>query len=443
VSTNQQVQPGIGLLTAIALVVGNMIGSGLFLLPASLAPYGAAAILGWGASACGALALACVFARLSRWLPRSGGPYAYAREAFGDGVGFTVAWSYWISIWCGNAAIAIAFAGYFDALLPAAVQTPLLGALTAVGALWVCTLANALGVRSAGRVQLVTTVLKLFPLIAIAAFAIPAIEPAAWQPFNRSEGNLWSVLAATVALTLWAFLGVESATIPADNVRDPERTIPRATLIGATLAIVVTVCACMAVVGLLPADALAKSSAPFADAAARLWGARAGTLFALVAAIACFGALNGWVLVQGQVPLAAARDRVFPTFFAREDVRGTPIPGLILSSALASLLVVANYQKNLIGLFTFSILLSTAATLLPYVVCSAAQLRWPHHRRDRSHARLAATIAFAAFAFSVGALIGTGSEALFWGAVLVCTGWPVYRVQVAHRRSHSRIDSQG
>ena len=170
--------------------------------------------------------------------------------------------------------------------MSAKLQTrPSIGLLTAIAAVWACTLANVLGVRSAGRVQLITTVLKLLPLIAIATFAIPSIEPAAWQPFNRSEGNLWSVLAATVALTLWAFLGVESATIPADNVRDPERNIPRATLIGATLAIVVTVCACMAVVGLLPAAALAKSSAPFADAAARLWGAGAGTLFAIVAAV--------------------------------------------------------------------------------------------------------------------------------------------------------------
>lgn len=442
-SATPGIRPGFGLPTAIALVVGNMIGSGLFLLPASLAPYGAAAILGWAASACGALALAFVFARLSRWLPRSGGPYAYAHAAFGNGVGFTVAWSYWISIWCGNAAIAIAFAGYFDTLLPARAQTPMLGALTAIAALWLCTLANVLGVRSAGRVQVITTVLKLLPLVAIAAFAIPAVEPAAWQPFNRSAGSLWSVLAATVALTLWAFLGVESATIPADNVRDPERTIPRATLIGAILAIVVTVGACMAVVGLLPADMLAKSPAPFADAATHLWGSRAGTLFALVAAIACFGALNGWVLMQGQVPLAAAHDGVFPAFFAGEDVRGTPVRGLVLSSTLASLLVLANYQKNLVELFTFSILLSTAATLLPYVVCSAAQLRWPARHAERGRTHVAAAIAVIAFTFSIGALIGSGSEALFWGVVLVCAGWPVYRMRGAHRKSRPHTDAAG
>lgn len=411
---------------AIALVVGNMIGSGLFLLPSSLAPYGAAAILGWGASTLGALALVCVFARLSRRQPRSGGPYAYARLAFGDGVGFTVAWSYWISTWCGNAAIAVAFTGYFGSLLPVAVATPIRAALTAVIALWVCTITNLLGLRSAGWVQLVTTVLKLLPLLAFALFAIPSIDVSAWQPFNRSSESLWSVLSTTTALTLWAFLGLESATIPAGDVRDPTRNVPLATMIGTAIAIIVTVVSSMAVVGLLPANALATSGAPFADAASRIWGSGAGALFAAAAAIACFGALNGWVLVQGQVPLAAARDHVFPAFFARRDARGTPVPGLICGSALASALVLANFQKDLVQLFTFSILLSTAATLFPYVVCSAADL----HLRDRldrstrNHAAL--LIAAIALVFSLYALFSAGRDALLWGVVLVLAGGPIH-----------------
>lgn len=412
-------RPPIGLVTAIALVVGNMIGSGLFLLPASLAPYGAASMLGWAASACGALAVAWVFARLGARLPRSGGPYAYARAAFGDGVGFAVAWSYWISTWCGNAAIAIACAGYVAALRPSAAAP----AAIAVAAIWLCTLANALGLRSAGRVQLVTTLLKLLPLLAIAVLAWPSVEPAAWQPFDRSGTGFWSTLAATTALTLWAFLGIESATVPAGDVRDPARNVPRATLIGSLIAIAVTVLACMAAVGLVPADVLARSGAPFADAAARLWGAPAATLFAATAAIACFGALNGWVLVQGQIPLAAARDGVFPAFFARTNAAGTPLHGLALGSVFATVLVLANYQKTLNQLFTFSILLSTAATLLPYVVCSAAELR--HCLRGGRYVH--AALALFAFAFGAGALLGSGAEALLWGAMLVLAGWPLRR----------------
>jgi len=415
-------RPSLGIATAIALVAGNMIGSGLFLLPASLAPYGPAALLGWVASAFGGLALAFVFARLCRRLPLHGGPYAFARDAFGDGVGFAVAWSYWISTWCANAAIAVAFAGYFGAVFPPASATPLRAMASALAALWICTLANALGVRSAGRVQLVTTVLKLLPLIVLSLLALHhVLEPAAWRPFNRSSETLPSVMLTTMALTLWAFLGVESATVVAQDVDDPRRNLPRATLLGSAIAIVATVVSCTVVASIVPATELATSEAPFALAASRLWGGSAGIVFAATAAIACFGALNGWVLMQGQLPLAAARDGVFPALFARVDARGTPQHGLIVGSVLASLLVLANYQKDLVGLFTFSILLATASCLLPYVVCSLAAMRM---REPGSRA-----VACFAFVFSVAALVGSGAEALLWGAALVAFGWPVYMLQ--------------
>ena len=418
-------RPALGLWTAIALVVGNMIGSGLFLLPSALASYGAAALLGWGISIVGALALAVVFARLGQRNPRRGGPYAFAHQAFGPAAGFVVAWSYWISTWCGNAAIAIAFAGYFGALVPATTSTPLRAAATALVALWVCTLANLAGVRSAGRVQLVTATLKLLPLAAIAFVGIWSIEPAALQPFNRSGGNPWSVAIATAALTLWAFLGLESATIPAEDVGNPRRTIPRATLIGTTIAACATLVACMVVVALVPEATLTTSSAPFADAAAQLWGAQAGSLFAAAAAIACFGALNGWVLVQGQVPLAAADDGVFPALFARRDANGTPVSGLAVGSLMATILIVANYQQSLVGLFTFSILVSTGATLVPYLFCSAAE--WRLSSMDRTiGARDGRPLAGFAVLFSAAALLGTGLEALGWGAALLLAGVPVY-----------------
>jgi len=413
----------LGLWTASALVIGNMIGSGLFLLPSTLAPYGPAAILGWSLSFVGALALALVFARLGQRHPRRGGPYAYAHLAFGPAAGFGVAWSYWISTWCGNAAIAIGFTGYFGALVPAATATPFRAAATALGALWLCTFANIAGIRNAARVQLVTTILKLLPLAAIAVVGVWAIEPTTLKPFNRSGDSMWSVAITTAALTLWAYLGLESATIPAEDVDDPRRTIPRATLIGTAIAAGATLIACMVVVALVPATTLAGSHAPFADAAAELWGAKAGALLAAAAAIACFGALNGWVLMQGQVSLAAAEDGLFPSLFARRDAQGTPVSGLVVGSALATLLVVANYHQDLVGLFTFSILVSTAATLVPYLVCSAAELKLAASGGDRSRGRV---IPLFALVFSAAALLGTGAEALAWGVALLAAGVPVY-----------------
>lgn len=398
-----------------------MIGSGLFLLPAALAPWGAAALLGWGLSAGGALCLAAVFAWLALRHPVPGGPYAYARLAFGDGAGFAVAWSYWVSIWSGNAAIAVAFAGYFGSLMPAATATPAVAAATAAGALWLCTLTSVAGVRAAGRVQLVTAVLKLLPLAAIALVGVWQVEPAAFIPFERSGRGLLPAAAATAALTLWAFLGLESATVPAGDVRDAARIVPRATLFGTALAAAATVLACMTVVLLLPADA-SPSPAPFAEAAERLWGPGAGIAFGAAAAIACYGALNGWVLLQGQVPLAAARDGLFPALFGRRNARGTPVAGLLVSSALGTALVFANFRQDLVELFVFVLLLSTAASLLPFLVCAAALLRLDtgHGRGGR---RLVALIALV---FSGAALLATGPRALAWGAVLIVAGWPLY-----------------
>ncbi|HUG97651.1 MAG TPA: amino acid permease [Gammaproteobacteria bacterium] len=419
----------LGLWTATALVVGNMIGSGLFLLPAALAPFGAAAFLGWGLSAAGAMSLAVVFAWLALRHPVRGGPYAYARLAFGDGAGFLVAWSYWISIWSGNAAIAVAFTGYLGRLVPAFTASPAAAAATALGAVWLCTLTNIAGVRAAGLVQLVTTVLKLLPLATIAVFGVWYVQPADFVPFDRAGLGLWPAASVTAAMTLWAFLGLESATVPAEDVRDAARIVPRATLLGTALAGTATVLACMTVVLRLPAGA-PPSAAPFADVAARLWGPAAGTTFGAAAAIACYGALNGWVLLQGQVPLAAARDGLFPALFAWPGNGRAPLAGLLLSSTLASGLVLANYQKDLVGLFTFVLLLATAATLLPFLMCAAAFLkldrgRGPSHRP---------AVAAGALVFSVAALLATGAEALAWGTVLVAAGVPLYLWRTARLR---------
>ncbi|KFN44790.1 amino acid permease [Arenimonas oryziterrae] len=419
----------LGLWTAIALVVGSMIGSGVFLLPATLAPFGAASLLGWGLTLIGALLLALVYSWLARVIPADGGAYAYARQAFGEQTGFLVAWSYWICMWCGNAALSVAFAGSLGAVWPAATATPMRGAVCALVALWICTGVNLAGIREAGRLQLVTTLLKLVPLVLFGLLGLGYVQSSSYHPFNPSAQPLMSVTTAVAALTLWAFLGLEAATIPAGAIRDPERTVPRATVIGMLIAGLATMLACTVVLGLLPADVLQHSAAPMADAASRLWGPWAGVGIGVVATISCFGALNGWVLLQAQVPLAAARDGVFPPFFAKEDARGTPWIGLLLSTSLATALVIANYNASLVKLFAFSILLSTAAALLPYAVSAAA---WLKMNSDAGLGRK--LIAAGALIYSLWALIGTGTESLIWGAGLLLAGLPIYLWQ---RRSGS------
>jgi len=414
---------------ATALVVGNMIGSGTFLLPSSLAPFGAASLLGWAVTVAGALLLAGVYARLGRRYPRTGGPYTYSRLAFGELAGFATAWLYWVSIWAGNAAIAVAFAGSLGGLVPALSDGPLSAAITALIAVWLCTAINLSGLRSAGWVQVVTTALKLAPLLLMAVLGAWWLDAGSFGNFNRSGEPPMSVATATAALTLWAMLGLECATVPADDVRDAERTVPRATLIGTALAAGATVLACTVVIGLVPAARLADAGAPFALAAGHLWGPAAGLAFAAAGAIACFGALNGWTLMQGQIPMAAARDGVLPARLARCNANGTPAFAIVLSSCITSVLVIANASGSLVTLFTWAILLSTASVLAPYVLNALALVKL-----EGARSRPMALVGVLATLFGLWALVGTGPRSVLWGAVLLLAGLPIFAYMVRRRR---------
>jgi len=430
-----------GLLIAVALVVGNMIGSGVFLLPASLAPYGGISILGWLFTAAGAITVALMLARLGRMMPEVGGPYAYTRRGIGDMAAFIVAWGYWISIWSGNAAISVAFVGYMAVFFPALAENSALGAGLALSAIWLLTGVNALGVREAGIVQLVTTVLKVLPLLAIGTLGLLYLDVDHFQPFNPSGDSPFSAVTATAALTLWAFLGLESATIPADSVKDARRTIPRATLIGTLVAALIYLLATVGVMGILPVGELAESTAPFADAGRSIWGSTAGSLIALGAAISAFGALNGWILLQGQMPMAAARDGLFPQVFGRISSRGTPVAGLVISSILITGLMALNYTASLVEQFTFIILLATLSTLVPYVFSAIAELVIFVREREKFRGeRLAGAtvIAVLALLYSLWAITGVGRETVVWGFLLLLAGLPVYWWQTRKRPSVSR-----
>lgn len=419
----------LGLWTAIALVVGNMVGSGAYLLPAELGRYGPISLVGWMVTAAGAVCMALVFARLGRISPAEGGPYAYTRAAFGDLPGFLVAWGYWVSVWVGNAAISTAFVAYLTPFFPALGRTPVVQAAVALSALWLLTAVNIKGLREAALLQLVTTALKILPLVALATLGLLALEPANLRPFNVSGGSGLSAVTATAALTLWGLLGLESVTIPADQVERPERTIPIATVLGTLATAVVYILSTVAVMGVVPAGELAGASAPYADAAARIWGAGAGRLVAAGAALAAFGVLNGWVLLQGQMPLAPARDGLFPSAFARLSPRDTPVFGLVLSSALTTVLVMANYTRGLVGLFVFATLLSTVTVLLSYLGAAAAHvsfiLRDPARFGGRG-SRPAMVVSALAFTYSGWAVVGAGRDAVLWGGVLLALGVPIY-----------------
>jgi APA family basic amino acid/polyamine antiporter len=419
----------IGFWTAAALVVGNIIGSGVFLLPASLAPYGGLAFGGWLISGAGALMLALVFARLSRANPAAGGIYAYSRAAFGDLAGFLVGWGYWTAVWSGCSALAVAFVGYVGAFAPAVAASPVAAATLAIIALWVVVAINVIGVREAGAVQVVTTVVKLLPLIVIGGAGLVWFTASNFAvPAGATPGGVigtTGTLFAIASLTLWALLGVESATIPAGAVENPDRTIPRATLVGTLVAVVVSVASTAGVMGLLSHDTLMHTTAPFADAARQLFGDRAAGLVAILASISVLGALNGWTLLQGQLPVAVANDGLFPRWFGRLSSRGTPANATIAGGVLATILILANYSRSLVALFTFVIQLATLSTLVPYVFCSLAALMKPGGK----------LVPILAFAFSMAAIYGAGPEVVFWGFILLLAGLPMFTVMRMRSRT--------
>ena len=413
----------LGFWAAVSIVMGNMIGSGVFLLPASLAAYRGLSLVGWVISAGGAVMLALVFARLARQLPATGGLYAYTRAAFGDFAGFLVAWGYWLSIVGTLGALAVAFVGYLDPFVPGIVRSPAAAAALAIVTVWTVIAFNIAGVGLAGRVQIVTTALKLMPLVIVAVGGVWWFDADVFALPARDVTPMSTQVITVVTLTLWAFLGLECATVPAGDVREPERTIPRATIVGTLVTALIYIASTIGVMSLVAPDVLAQSTAPFADAAGRLFGDVGAKLVAAGAAISCFGALNGWVLMAGQLPMAAAADGLFPAAFGRLSSRGTPAAAMIVSGVLGSMLVAMNYSRGLVELFTFIILLCTLSTLVPYVFCALAVWLMPGEPRPGGMAALVSILAFVYAMFAIG---GAGAETVFYGFLFLLAGLPVY-----------------
>ena len=442
-----------GLWTATAMVIGNMIGSGVFLLPALLASvalvYGSSILLAWVVTGAGAMLLAAVFATMGRAYPRTGGPYAYARHAFGDFIGFWTAWGYWIAAWVGNAAIAIAFVGFTTIVWPGLADSKIAMALLAIGAIWLLTLVNSLGVREGGWVQVVTTVLKFVPLALIGVIGLFYLNGDHFTPFLVATGGfgrhaltLLEGVTAAIGLTLWAFIGLESATVPAEEVKDPERTIPRATYIGTAVTALVYIVATIAVMGVIPLATLQNSAAPFAAAATEIFGGAWGKWVAVIGMIATFGCLNGWTLLTARVSLAAGQDGLFPKPFARlSGTRGTPVFGLIAAAVLVTGMIFMNYTESLVDQFGFMILLATLTTVVPYAFAAAAEIamfiKEPERFTGRKFGRNI-VVAVLGFGYAIWAMYATGSESIAKGYLLLMLGIPVY-LYMRWRRQRERI----
>ncbi len=364
----------IGLWPLTSLVTGNLVGSGVYLLPATLAIYGTISIFGWIAASLGAILLSLVFADLSSQETKTGGPYLYAREAFGDTVGYYICWGYWFLTWISNPALAIGAVGYISVISGG------LSSLTHF-ILEVCivislTIFNLLGLKVTGRAELFITILKVIPLLLLPIIGLCFIDISTFSHhINVSDKSFGAALNAATLAALWCFVGLETGTVPAGQVHQASRTVPQATILGTIIAAIIYVLGAVVIMGVVsPADLL-QSKAPYADAAQRIFGGAWGMPVALAAVISCLGTLNGFLIIVGRIPYGAAEDGLFPKFFTQTTRHGTPYWGVLISSLCSIPILLLSLHNTLMEQFNFVIEIAVTLILIVYSVCVLAYLK--------------------------------------------------------------------
>ena len=430
----------IGFWTCTALVVGNVIGMGIFVLPASLAPFGFNAMIGWVIVLAGCLVLARVFSHLAHALPDAGGPYGYIRQTLGEPLAYLALWAYWVSLWLTNAALATGVVGYMTVVFPP------LGALSptlfALGLLGAVVAINLFGVRTGGGVQIVTTALKLLPMLAIALLGgwLLLTAPASYTAHPPTTPLSLGSVTAAATIALFAMLGIESASVPAARVDDPARTIPRSTMTGTMLAAVIYIIVSTVPLLLIRQHELAEASAPFALLMDRYAAAGSGRWLALFVVISGLGALNGWTLLGGELTRTMAASGVLPAVLARNNRHGAPAVALLITGALAAAMIAMSYSKSLVAAFTFLTRVVTAANLPLYLCCTLALLVLWRRRTAGCATRRVLLVASASLLFVLLAFVGIGREPFVSALGLIAAGLPLYALMRLRRRAGPSVE---
>ena len=444
-SGNIELKRELGLTAAVAIVVGNCIGSGIFTSAASLAAASnpKTAIIAWIITSAGSLLIALSFASLGTAMPRTGGPIVYTRAAFGDFAGFLIAWTYWIGAWVGNAAIITAFMLYFTYFVPGA-ATPVLAFLITSGVLWFFTIINILGVKGAGRVSIVTTVLKVGALVVFVVIAALHFNPAMLGTISNAKVAGMNTLPAAIAIALWAFVGIESATVPAGEIKNPQKNIRKSTIYGTLIAAAVYLIVSIVGMGVLDQTTLAGSNAPLADiinkATGGTWG---GNFIALGAIVSTLGASSGWILTTARSAFGASQDKLFPAMFSKIHPKYlTPVTSLIISALAANILLILNYMGTLNSAFNFMLLLATLAFLPAYAFSAAADIILLKNRPSEFNLfsfLKNSFFALLAFGYSIYAIYGTGAKVVMYGFILMLVGIPVYLYMMLQNNKKDKV----
>lgn len=436
----------LGLPSATALVIGSIIGTGVFTMPAVLAGAGTSSIIVLGVISIGALLLGVLFGQLTRRIPSTdGGLYAYSRHEFGDFAGYLTAWCYWITAWAGNAAIVSSWVLYVEALFSIAHPSGWTNFGLAACGLWIPAAVNLIGVRQMAWFQNVTVVLKFLPLALIGIAGWFFIRVHNFGPFNASGGSLYSCIGIAAGVALFSFIGVETASIAAGRVRDPRKNVGRASVLGTGLSAILYLLVTAAVMGLVPHHALVGNGAPFVNAFQAMFSriSWAGKFVAGLAVVSGLGALNGWTLVTAEMPWAAAKDGLFLPQFAKTHRDGAPWFGIIVSTIVASALMAFAYSgKSGLTVFTYLVDLSVVTVAIPYFFSACAQLAYLVSRRRKVvGARLVRDLLVATLSvlFSLWVAFTAGYQSVYQAMLLLLIGIPIYAFLKARRERLGQV----
>jgi len=429
----------IGLFPATMLVAGNMIGAGIFMMPTIMASIGSMAMLGWLITVPGAFIMGYMFARLAQVRPKAGGPYAYAREALGDFAGFQCNLLYWFSNVIANIAIATSMTGYLTVFVPA-LRNPYIGACCTVVLIWLSAGLNMIGPRLVTRFETLTTLLGVGPIALVGIggwyFFNPDLFVSGWN--TSGMGEMQGVLSA-VSIMFWAFMGVESASVAAGVVENPERNVPRATLLGVAIAAIVYVLSTAAIMGIIPNDELRHSTAPFADAAMRALGPIGAVLITVCAIVKAAGCLGGWTLINAETALATARDGLFPALFAHTDSRGVPVRGLAIVSVFMTVIVFLTLSPTVGDSFMVLADMSILLVLTPYIFAAVSV---SYYIQQRMVAPSFVWVALLTIAYCLAIIVVSAGTAVAISMALGLATAPLFRAFLAFSARGAKSEPQ-
>lgn len=429
-TSSPQLKRELSLGAATAIVIGNMIGSGVFTSPQTLAeitnPY--CNLLSWLITGMGSVLLALSFANLGTLYPETGGPIVYVGKAYGPFMAFLVSWTFWIGGWIGNGAIITTIIRYILFFLPQFKENQIFSFLISTLILWVFTGINLIGVKQAGYVGIISTLLKLSVIFIFIIIAGSGFNPAYLQTVSSPLVKGIKTLPNAVAISLWSFIGLESATVSAGEICKPEVNIRRSTFWGTLVTAGIYIVLAFLSMGALPQAQLAKTSAPLADIINAVTQAQWGGIFiALGIILSGLGAISGWVLTTARLSFAAGEEGLFPTFFTKISSVGTPWISLLITSGCTNVMLLLNYLMDLTTAFDFMVKLATLSFIPAYALTTGAELLLKY-RNKRCHYR--DTIRpFIAFIYSLYIIYGAGSDSAMWLLILMLAGIPFYVIQ--------------